>query len=186
MTGTNLPPLDAKRSESRSRRFWVVLILAFFGLDISIAIIAISMAAGDPSFRSIPGFGARAVAWDERRALKENLQNRRWKLDVQRSFPDADAIEIQIVSEANEPITGCSGTVCVFHFTRVALQTRAELKEVEPGRYTAAVNVSKPGMWNVELDLIAPDQQRCWYENAFDWSPSVAVPIRAPVQGSLR
>ncbi len=53
-------------TEAGSRRFWITLILGFFAIDITIAVVAITMAAGDPSFRSIPGFGKRSVQWSER------------------------------------------------------------------------------------------------------------------------
>ena len=41
-------------TEAGSRRFWITVILGFFAIDITIAVVAITMAAGDPSFRSIP------------------------------------------------------------------------------------------------------------------------------------
>ena len=57
------------------------MILGFFAIDLAIAAIAITMAAGDPSFRSIPGYGERAVAWDERQALRDAWQQKKVTMD---------------------------------------------------------------------------------------------------------
>jgi nitrogen fixation protein FixH len=146
-----------------------MFIFGFFALDIAIAVIAISMAAGDPSFRSIPGFGERSVAWDQRRALKEAWNNQGWQVRVSRVAPKMDGIEIVIKSESGEPVSGCTGYVTLFHFTRVARQFRETLIEVEPGLYRASVDVAKPGMWNMEIDLLSPSQEPCWFEQSFDW-----------------
>jgi len=162
--------IEVAKRERNSRRFWVLIILGFFSLDIGIAVIAISMAAGDPSFRSIPGFGERAVAWDQRQALKEVWDNQGWDIHVTRVAPKLDAVEIVLLSVNGEPVSGCTGTVTMFHYTRVAQQFRSSLTEIESGRYRALIDVSKPGMWNMEIDMLTPNQEKCWFEQSFDWS----------------
>jgi hypothetical protein len=68
--------------EKNSRRFWVLFVLGFFAIDLTIAVIAISMAAGDPSFRSIPGFGERSVHWDERQQKQKLLEELGWSIEL--------------------------------------------------------------------------------------------------------
>ena len=80
--------------ERNSKWFWVCVICGFFAIDFSIAAIAISMAAGDPSFRSSPGYGERAVAWDVRQKRKEGSSKLGWEIDLQRVEPLRDAIEL--------------------------------------------------------------------------------------------
>lgn len=163
--------LNAISTERASRRFWVTLILAFFALDITIAIVAIVMAAGDPSFRSIPGFGERAVAWDERRMLAEAWQNQNWDVSIRRIGPEHREVEIQITRHG-EPVVHCTGNVKLFHFTRVAEQRTSTIQEVDPGIYRAQCDVSKPGYWNVEVELLTPDQTRCWQSFTLEWIAS--------------
>lgn len=155
--------------ERKSRRFWVLVIVGFFSLDIVIAIIAISMAAGDPSFRSIPGFGERAVAWDQRQALKEVWEKQGWTAQVSRAGSKMQEIELVLQTADGQPVVGCQGSMTMFHYTRVAVQLKSPLVEREPGRYRASIEATKPGMWNMEVDLLTPNQETCWYEQSFDW-----------------
>lgn len=160
---------NTAKQERRSRRFWVLLIVGFFSLDIAIAAIAISMAAGDPSFRSIPGFGERAVAWDQRQSLKEAWNKQGWATEIVRAQPSMDAVEIGLKDAAGNPVSGCTGSVTMFHYTRVATQWTVPLTETQPGLYQAKIDVSKPGMWNLEIDMVTADQEICWFEKSFDW-----------------
>ena len=160
--------------ERNSKWFWVCIICGFFAMDFSIAAIAISMAAGDPSFRSIPGYGERAVAWDVRQKRKEVSRKLGWKIDIQRVEPLHDAVEIRIGNAANGPVTGCTGSLRLFHFTRVAEQFHSQLCEIEPGLYRATVDVAKLGRWQLELEIHADGDQHFWDERTLNWfeSPS--------------
>ena len=162
-------PAQIDKSERKSKRFWVCIIFGFFAMDFTIAAIAISMAAGDPSFRSIPGYGERAVAWDIRRERKAASQKLGWQVTVQRAEPHRDAIDIWILDAEGRPVTGCTGTVQLFHFTRVAEQMRCELMELEPGWYQAKIDVSKPGRWHMDLELHASGHRDFWDERTLDW-----------------
>ncbi len=155
--------------ERNSKWFWVCVICGFFAMDFSIAAIAISMAAGDPSFRSIPGYGERAVAWDVRQKRKEVSRKLGWEIDIQRVEPLHDAVEIRIGSAANGPVTGCTGSLRLFHFTRVAEQFQSPLREIEPGLYHAQINVAKLGRWQMELEIHAEGDQHFWEERTLEW-----------------
>lgn len=155
--------------ERNSKRFWVCVICGFFSLDFSIAAIAISMAAGDPSFRSIPGYGERAVAWDVRQKRKAISNKLGWKIEVQPVEPLRDAIEIRVFDDSNQPIAGCTGSLRLFHFTRVAEQFECDLIEMEPGRYLAKVDVTKNGRWQLEMEIRGDDNQSFWVEQTLDW-----------------
>jgi hypothetical protein len=161
---------SAEKTERSSRRFWILIILGFFGMDLTIAILAIVMASGDPSFRAIPGFGERAVAWDERRALADAWQKQKWDVQLSCILPERKSIEIAILTEDGHPVSGVRGKAVVFHFTRVAEQQSNILEEVQPGIYRTNLDVSKPGLWNVEILLTTQDGTQCWSEQTVDWS----------------
>ena len=150
-------------------RFWICVICGFFAIDFTIAAIAISMAAGDPSFRSIPGYGERAVAWDVRQERKSASRNLGWKVEVKRVAPNRNASEVIVRDAANDPVTGCKGSIQMFHFTRVADQLRGELTEIEPGVYRASIDVSKPGRWQMDLEIHAEGKRDFWDEQTLNW-----------------
>ena len=171
--------------ERNSKWFWVCVICGFFAMDFSIAAIAISMAAGDPSFRSIPGYGERAVAWDVRQKRKEVSEKLGWKIDLHRVEPLRDAIEIRITNAANTPVTGCTGSLQLFHFKRVAEQFKGQLSEIEPGLYRAKVNVAKLGRWQMELELHADGDRHFWDERTLDWFESSSVDLGSKESGNV-
>ena len=155
--------------ERNSRWFWVSIICSFFAMDFLIAAIAISMAAGDPSFRSIPGYGERAVSWDVRRRRMEDSKRLGWQIVVQRVEPLRNAIDVTIVNAENEPVTGCTGSLQLFHYTRVAEQFKPQLTEVNPGIYRALVDVTKLGRWHLELDIHGEGDEHFWREQTLEW-----------------
>jgi len=155
--------------ENSARRFWTSLICGFFAIDFTIAAIAITMAAGDPSFRSIPGYGERAVAWDVRQERKRISKDLGWKVELSRVEPGRDAIQVVVRDAANEPVTACKGSVRMFHFTRVAEQLRGEFTEIEPGVYRVSIDVAKPGRWQMELEIHADGNRNYWDEQTLNW-----------------
>jgi nitrogen fixation protein FixH len=164
----------SKNVERTSRRFWVLLILGFFGLDLSIAVIAISMAAGDPSFRSIPGYGERAVAWNERQQQQDEWRETGYVITFERISTDLSPkrLRIHLTDSASQPVPGLSGHVRLFHYTRVASQFVAQLKEQSPSIYVAEVDVSKDGLWNIEVEWLTSNGKKLWYQAEQRWLPS--------------
>ena len=155
--------------ERSSMRFWVFLICCFFALDFTVAAIAITMAAGDPSFRSIPGYGERATAWDVRQARKKASTELGWTVQVQRSGASQNELLISVRDAANQPVVAGTGLVRMFHFTRVAEQFEGSLVEREPGVYYVPIDVAKSGRWQMELEVHAGGDRHFWDERTLNW-----------------
>lgn len=154
-------------TEAGSRRFWVSLILGFFAIDITIAVVAITMAAGDPSFRSIPGFGKRSVQWSERQQSLKHFKESGLQVEIDTEKSTSDLLVINITDKDGKHVSGLNWTVEVFHFTRVAEQQRVEVVERD-GVYTAALTMTKPGFWHLELSGTV-DGKSLWMERTLDW-----------------
>jgi len=163
-------------SERRSRRFWVCMVLAFFSLDIAIATIAISMATRDPSFRPMPDYGQNNVSWEHRHQERLASNKLGWKVDLSPMEPDRKAIRIFASDREGNPVIGAAGKISAYHFARVTEMTRADIVEVAPGEYEAAVDCSRDGMWKIELRLQSGDEQFL-LENDIEFSKEVATPI---------
>jgi nitrogen fixation protein FixH len=154
-------------NEASSRRFWVSIILGFFAIDITIAVVAITMAAGDPSFRSIPGFGQRSVQWSDRQRDFKHFRETGYSVDIDQEKSTEQAIVLRITDSDGNHVPNLNWTIEVFHFTRVAEQQRVELEE-QDGFYTAAIRMTKPGFWHIELAGSVGDKS-IWMERKIDW-----------------
>ena len=106
-------------TEAGSRRFWITVILGFFAIDITIAVVAITMAAGDPSFRSIPGFGKRSVQWSERQLGLKHFKESGLRVEIDHDKSTDDLLVLNVTNANGEHVSGLKWTVEVFHFTRV-------------------------------------------------------------------
>lgn len=157
-------------SEASSRRFWVSLILGFFAIDLTIAVVAITMAAGDPSFRSIPGFGRRSVQWSERQQSLKHFKESGFDVEIDQKASTSELLILRITDRDGNHVSGLNWTIEVFHFTRVAEQQRIDLVERD-GVYTAALTMKKPGFWHMELSGLV-DGKSIWMERTLDWKVS--------------
>ncbi|MCY2976436.1 MAG: FixH family protein [Planctomycetota bacterium] len=163
-------------SERSSRRFWVCMVLAFFSMDIALATIAITMATRDPSFRPMPDYGQNNVSWEHRHQERLASNKLGWTVDLSPIEPDRKAIQIFASDRSGKPVVGATGKLSAYHFARVTGMTRADIVEVAPGEYEAAVDCSRDGMWKIELRLQSGDEQFL-LENDVEFSKEVATPI---------
>lgn len=154
-------------TEAGSRRFWITLILGFFAIDITIAVVAITMAAGDPSFRSIPGFGKRSVQWSERQQGLKQFKESGLRVEIGHDKSTDEMLVLNVTNANGEHVSGLKWTVELFHFTRVAEQQRVEMVE-QDGFYSAAVRLIKPGFWHFELSG-SVDGKAVWMEQTIEW-----------------
>jgi nitrogen fixation protein FixH len=150
---SSLPAPSKLSSERRAKYFWVTFILGFFVLDLSIAVIAIVMAAGDPSFRPMPEYGDRSVEWEVHQRERLQSQALGWQVDIKGIEPERRAMEIKVIDRDGQPVEGATGSISAYHFTRVSQRQVVEVEEVEAGVYRANVDCRRPGWWKVELRL---------------------------------
>lgn len=155
-------------NERRSRRFWVMVVLAFFSLDIVIASIAIYLATRDPSFRPMPDYGDQNVSWEERHQERIRSDKLGWTVEISPVEPGRNAMQIVAQDSFGNPVTGATGTISAYHFTRVTELTRSSLVEVAPGLYHSTIDCSRNGMWKVEL-RINNGEEHFLYENSLEF-----------------
>jgi nitrogen fixation protein FixH len=154
--------------EKSSRRFWVLFVLGFFAIDLTIAVIAISMAAGDPSFRSIPGFGERSVHWDERQQKQKLLEELGWSIELDSAQSNKKELRLHILDRNGKHVEGVQLQITLFHYTRVAEQQKILCVEKD-GYYTADAKLHKPGMWNMDIDGETADGKKIWSQQTLRW-----------------
>ncbi|AMV31814.1 FixH [Pirellula sp. SH-Sr6A] len=156
--------------EKSSRRFWVALVLAFFAIDITIAVIAISMAAGDPSFRTIPGFGQRSVDWEVRKKEEQRIADRGWTVDARASTANPRKLSISVLDKDRQPVPDLSLTVTLFHYTRVAEQQVVPMTW-SGSAYEGDADLAKPGLWHLDIAGALPDGTQIWTQRTLELDP---------------
>lgn len=145
--------MSDRSQERRSKYFWITLILGFFALDLTIAIIAIVMAAGDPSFRPMPDYGDRSVEWEVHHQARLSAAKLGWSVSVSAVEPDRKSIDYFVVDRIGVPIVKASGSTRAYHLTRVSQEQTSPIEEIEPGRYRARIDCKRPGLWKIELRM---------------------------------
>ncbi len=146
-------PRSAASQERRSKYFWITVILCFFALDIAIAVIAIVMAAGDPSFRPMPDYGDRSVTWEGHHQDRLNSEKLGWSIKVSVIEPERKAIEFIVRDRDGKPVERATGKASAYHLTRVAEQQHSEMVETDKGKYRAKIDCQRPGLWKIDLRL---------------------------------
>jgi nitrogen fixation protein FixH len=176
-------PRAAASQERRSKYFWVTVILCFFALDIAIAVIAIVMAAGDPSFRPMPDYGDRSVAWEVHHQDRLKSEKLGWSIDVSAVEPDRNALEFKVHDRDGKPVDHALGIASAYHLTRVAEQQHSEVVETDQGTYRAKLDCQRPGLWKINLRLNrAPsstiENQTANEEEVFVYESTIELPRR--------
>lgn len=166
----NAADLDSKSQERRSARFWSSFVLALMTLNLLIALVAIVVAVRDPSFQPVPSYGENGVDWETRKQLQANSDSLGWTAQVERSVED-NAVRMVLSDSQGEPVTGASGTVQVYHFTRAGQPITAPAIEStdQPGLYHAAIDVSKDGRWHVTAKLSRPPHEQFLWDHDVEW-----------------
>ncbi|MFN6130821.1 MAG: FixH family protein [Planctomycetota bacterium] len=166
----NAVDLDSKSQERRSARFWSSFVLALMAINLLIALVAIVVAVRDPSFQPVPSYGENGVDWETRKQLQTNSDSLGWTADVERGS-DRNEVRLVLTDSRNHPVTGASGTVQVYHFTRAGQPVTAPLLEStdRPGMYYAAIDVARDGRWHVTAKLSRAPQEQFLWDHDVEW-----------------
>ena len=143
------------KSENRSRRFWVMMILLLMGINLGVAAIAIKMAVGDVSIRPMPDYGEQAVTWQERIDALNQSKALGWTCHLSKSSEPA-SVAVDLCDSHGEDIAGCTGYVRAFHFTAAGQIQVAQIEPSATGSYRFAIELAKPGLWQIAMKIQTP------------------------------
>jgi nitrogen fixation protein FixH len=146
-----------ERVERSARRFWVTFIVGFLGLQVAGGIAAIYLAVSDPTVAVIPNYYDAAVNWDVTRRARELAQDLGWRIDIETGAIAASAdrrpIEVRILSRSGKAISGVLVSAKLYHHSRGAEIYQLRLDETAPGVFRGTTALTKPGVWQVELQV---------------------------------
>ena len=151
---------EMQNRESRSRNFWVMLILGLFGINLGIAVFAIAIAVGDSSLKPMPDYGQEAVGWQERQELLESSRGLGWGIELAQEAGPESGLRIMVRDRDGSPVTGCHGVIRVYHFTEAGKVARGSIEEIGQGSYRSPLQLAQSGWWQVAVDLTVEPTQR--------------------------
>lgn len=143
---------------------WGSFVVGFLSLQLVVGGLAIALAARDPSVAVMPDYHEKALRWDEEIASRQRSEALKWKAEVViapvPNQPQLRELTVRVVDARGEPITGGTAAISFFHHTRASDFASRPLSEIEPGVYSAALPMSRSGLWDIDFTLSRnPDEQ---------------------------
>jgi hypothetical protein len=165
---TSLPQTT---SERKSALLWATFIFGLIGINLSIAGYALAVAVADQSFRPLPNYSTQAVDWQIQKELISRSNQLGWNVQFEHS-DSPNQIRIMIADIDGRPVTGVTGALMAFHFTRVAEHRKVPIIESsqEQGVYFAQIPIDREGKWQISIDVMGPQGQQYVADRTVDWS----------------
>jgi hypothetical protein len=157
--------------ETRSAIFWASLIFGLIAINLGIAAFALVVAIADPSFRPLPDYHSQAVDWQNHKDLLTQSDRLGWQIKID-PFEAPLGVRVFVTDAQGSPVTGGTGTLMAYHFTRSAEHRCVRLQESqqEAGVYYAQMPIDRDGNWQMSLDLRGPQGEQYIAERTVDWS----------------
>lgn len=156
--------------ERRSARFWGFFIVALMGVNLLVAIVAMVIAVGDPSFRPMPSYGKHAVDWETQKQLQSRSDALGWTARVERTS-EPEGIRLLLTDASGRAVSGATGKVQAYHFTRANESVTVPITESteHPGEYKAVFDASRDGRWQVTLNLSRGTEEVFLWDHVMEW-----------------
>ena len=161
------------RRERRAAWIWGAFILGLMAINLGVAGMAVYMAVGDPSFKPLPNYSQDAIDWQARKDQQTASDRLGWATTIERSITPT-GILVRIRDRSGQPVSGGTGTLSAYHFTRVAEHRRVDLVERQesPGEYFAPIDVTRDGRWQLSIELDRAENEHFIEESQQNWESS--------------
>jgi nitrogen fixation protein FixH len=133
----------------RPHIFWPVFIVSIFMVSVVFMGILLSLATGDPNLEVEPDYYARAMSWDDRKALLAESEQLGWQAQFSHH---EDELHIIVRDSTGSPV-GDSIRATVFHNAMRADAETFERTAAEAGTFTLPLASPKAGWWNVAIEV---------------------------------
>lgn len=144
--------------KKRQGAFWIGLVLALFGVHMSIAAALVYFAHSDPAFAVVPDYYDKAMAWDETKRQEAASDALGWRA-LLIAGPDSGPVQerdltLTLVDEAGEPIEDAAVSVQAFHVARSREVVDLEFRHGGMGVYTVRERLPKYGIWEFRIEVV--------------------------------
>jgi nitrogen fixation protein FixH len=136
--------------ETRARRRWIGLILAFFAGQVVLWTFAITTVSSDPSHAVVPDYDAKALDWDQERERRDASAALRWTATVE--LDDGGAVKLTLLDAHDHAVDGAHVHLTLFHNAEAAHRQRVSLHAMGDGTYAGAARLHRKGKWTVAVE----------------------------------
>ncbi|MBK6942264.1 MAG: FixH family protein [Planctomycetes bacterium] len=138
-----------------ARRVWVGVVVGMLGFCITMQVILLVYATGDPSFTVERDYETKAAHWDD--VLRQRADNDRlgWSADAELVAPTfrGEPAELKVVlkDRAGQSIGDAAITFEACAIARASHIATGEATPTSSGAYVAPLLEPRPGLWEVRL-----------------------------------
>jgi nitrogen fixation protein FixH len=150
------------RSATRRTLRWPIAIVGIITLHAAGMMAVTAIATRNPSFSVEPDHYAKALGWDRLVARKQASELLGWQAEITTETELDGAktrrLECRLRDGTGKPVTGSTVTLLAFPHARGEERVRLDLRETEPGLYSARAPMARPGLWELRLSALrGPD-----------------------------
>jgi nitrogen fixation protein FixH len=138
---------------------WPVIVVLILGGSVSMHLVILAKATGDPSFVIEKDYYEQATRWDATQEERRASEALGWKVDARARAvgPDLE-VEIAVTDAAGRPIEGADVWVKGFAIARSAAVAHATL-DFDDTRYRGRLDHGRPGLWDLDVEVRLHDQR---------------------------
>lgn len=151
--------MNERTERRRGTPRWVFIVVGLLVLHVSGMVVAMTIATRDPSSTSTPDYYDRAVRWDEHVAELRASERLGWDVTVAASALRDRAV-VTVRDEHGAPVAGGRGSLRAYHVQRTEDVASYPLTERGDGWYDAPLDMARPGLWIVDVELDRREGER--------------------------
>lgn len=168
------------RNANRSAAIrWGGFVVALLSLQVAGGAWAIYLATGDPSVAVVPDYHEKALKWDQHVELEKLAAELNWNVQLDVAAGEIEqGLVIQIKDDRGQYVQIQRGELRLYHHARAGNVLRVPVKSTAAEPIVIRACFARPGLWQVELDLVDSSGNR------FVGSRSVDVKSSGQPQGT--
>ncbi len=140
---------------------WPVIIVALLVAGVGANIGLMVVATHDASFAVEPDYYEKALRWNETMAQEQRNAALGWSVAIDfEGMPRPGQVKLtaRIVDRAGHAVEGADVGVAAFHSARARQIITAALQPESSGRYSAALPLDRPGLWELRVRVERGEQ----------------------------
>lgn len=163
-------------SRRRAEWLWPMIIVGLLLMNVTIVVVTVVLAAGDPSAAVEPDYYAKALAFEGTMKQREANSRLGWMAEpTLRTATDARTPElvVRLTDRDHKPLTGARVTITAFPSARSGERQSLTAAPTSSGQYTTPIRIARGGIWIIRIVATLGD-------STFTREADLIVPLMNP------